>query len=69
MKENDKRREKVSTKAAPFYKIIENTNLAVDAFYYGDLPSVKYYLLSHFHFDQYQGENTAITGSYIPIFC
>ena len=43
-------------KVAPFYKKIENTNLAVDAFCYGDLANVKYYLLSHFHSDHYQGE-------------
>ena len=43
-------------KVAPFYKKIENTNLAVDAFCYGDLANVKYYLLSHFHSDHYQGD-------------
>ena len=41
----------------PFYKIIENTNLAVDGFCYGDLKHVKYYLLSHFHSDHYQGKH------------
>ena len=45
------------TREAPFYKIIENTNLAVDGFCYGDLKHVKYYLLSHFHSDHYQGEH------------
>ena len=45
------------TREVPFYKIIENTNLAVDGFCYGDLKHVKYYLLSHFHSDHYQGEH------------
>ena len=39
----------------PVYKIIENTKLAVDGFCYGDLPAVNYYLLSHFHYDHYDG--------------
>ena len=39
----------------PAFKIIEKTKVAVDGFCYGDLPAVDYYLLSHFHYDSYEG--------------
>ena len=42
-------------KNCPWYKIIDNTSLAVDAFNFDTLRGVKYYLLSHFHSDHYRG--------------
>lgn len=50
-----KKATKKKTVIVPSYKIIAGTNLAVDAFRYGDIESVQHYFLSHFHADHYIG--------------
>ena len=46
----------------PFYKLMKDTNLAVDAFNYGSIPGVSNYLLSHFHYDHYIGMSRKWAG-------
>ena len=50
---NGKKRKKMGS--CPYYKVVENTTFAVDAFEYGDIEGVTHYFLTHFHADQYVG--------------
>jgi DNA cross-link repair 1A protein len=50
MEQNKKKK-----KQCPWYKIMKDTSLAVDAFNYGAGPHITHYLLSHFHSDHYVG--------------
>lgn len=55
IRDTKKKPTKKKTVTVPSYKIIAGTNLAVDAFRYGDIESVQHYFLSHFHADHYIG--------------
>ena len=46
----------------PWWKLMKDTNLAVDAFSYGSIPGISNYLLSHFHYDHYMGMSRKWSG-------
>ena len=54
-------------RTCPFYKIIPNFSICVDAFRYGAVQDCNAYFLSHFHSDHYVG----LTASWRhgPIYC
>lgn len=54
-------------RTCPFYKIIPNFSICVDAFRYGAVQDCNAYFLSHYHSDHYMG----LTSSWChgPIYC
>ncbi|KAL2212664.1 DRMBL-domain-containing protein [Sarocladium strictum] len=65
--ENAARGRPAYERTCPFYKIMPNFNICVDAFRYGAVKDCNAYFLSHFHSDHYIG----LTASWRhgPIYC
>lgn len=61
------RGKKAAERTCPFYKILFNGAITVDAFRYGAVPGCKAYFLSHFHSDHYIGLTSKWTHG--PIWC
>lgn len=66
-REVSSRGKKAAERTCPFYKILFNGAITVDAFRYGAVPGCKAYFLSHFHSDHYVGLTS--TWAHGPIWC